>query len=204
MIAPADIHALIIGAWLQDVHADYVAGRVFSEYELQSILYAALRRDLDPHGLRIMAEPSLDRGRWRPDILIAQPAQLDAKAFKALAVIELKLDRGGFIRFAGEFDRLAERAGRTFEIAEQRPMEDGRSMAVSFDDDTRCYLAFVGEGADESGGGGCKALYARDMMATDAGRHLVAVAPGVARRTTLLYGRVSRREVEFGEEPLLV
>lgn len=204
MSIAAELHMRILSAWGREVHDDYVAGRVFSEYELQAILYAALRRHLDPHGLRIMAEPSLDRGRWRPDILIAEPAQLDPKVLKALAVIELKLDRGGFIRFEGEFERLAARAGRTFEIAEQRPVEDTRSMTVAFDDQTRLYLGFVGQGADGNGRGGCKALYASDMMATDAGRSLVAEAPDIARRTTLLFGRVTVDDTHFDAEPLLL
>lgn len=199
-----DLHTIICTAWTDAVQPDYLAGRVFSEYELQAILYGALRRELDGAGLRIMAEPTLDRGRWRPDILVAEPSRLDPKVFRALAVIELKLDRGGFIRFEGEFDRLGERAGRTFEIAEQRPVIDQRSMSVAFDAATRAYLAFVGQGADATGRGGCKALYAVDMMATDAGRALVAQHPVVARSTTLLYGRVTPQAADFGAEALLV
>lgn len=199
-----DLHTVICAAWTDAVQPDYQAGRVFSEYELQAILYAALRRELDERGLRIMAEPTLDRGRWRPDILVAEPSRVDPKVFRALAVIELKLDRGGFIRFEGEFERLGARAGRTFEIAEQRPVEDQRSMSVAFDAGTRAYLAFVGQGADTAGRGGCKALYALDMMATDSGRVLVEQHPGVARSTTLLYGRVTPEAAEFGAEPLLV
>lgn len=203
MAVSDELHWKIVGAWSREVHDDYVAGRVFSKYELQAILYAALRRALDTTGLRIMAEPSLDRGRWRPDILIAQPSSLDPKVFKTLAVIELKLDRAGFIRFEGEIDRLAARSGRTFEIAEQRPDADPRSMTVSFDADTRMYLAFVGQGADGEGRGGCKALYAAEMMSTDAGRALVQASPETARRTTLLFGRVTGDDTHFDREALL-
>lgn len=200
------VEQAIEGAWSDEVQFDYASARIFSERELQAVLYAALRGSLDMLGLRVFIEPTLqdDENRWFPDVVVAEQLREETDIYRAIAIIELKLDRGLYIRFEGELDRLIARKQRVYRVAEQRAHAIGKSLQLILDAETIPYLGFIGSGPDAHGSGGCVALYAREVISTPAGRSFLESVPDVARATRLLFGRLLHDgTTEFGVERLV-
>lgn len=61
--------ALLKRAW-RDVEKDYLTHKLNSEHALQSSLYCALRRVLDPAVFTILVEPTFNAEKNKPDLII--------------------------------------------------------------------------------------------------------------------------------------
>lgn len=198
--AAENLLALVRDVWVGPVQEDYRNNLIISERELQACFYGHLRQKMEGHSsVRLFVEPSVRANdderalNRRPDLIIAQAcAEGDASVFEVLAVIELKLDRGSYIKFEGELDRIEALGGHAeIFIENQRPDRKTNSLRLRLTPATHFFLGFVGS-AD------AKAVHPDDVRRHDKG--FAARNVELASRTTLLYGRVDKNSrIEFGD-----
>ena len=187
---------LMRDVWKVDVMRDYEARIVASERELQACLYKSLR-DRIPRGanLRIFVEPTVLPLKRRPDLIVAKP--LEGGDYDTVAVIELKLDRGGSIKYEEELTRIQSMGSLAkVTIANQRFDQRGSNLTLRISEETRFFLCFVGQGDISDKRRGCLALYPDRIRKANHNRFFDN--PSMAVRTELFFGRVfSEGRLEF-------
>ena len=177
--------------WRTHVWNDYRNGVIASERELQACLYLHLREELTAtcagHA-RIFVEPTVKNAPGtprlfrRPDLIIAIPSDDQPHLFNAVAFVELKLDRGGYIVYEGELDRIERLGAHTsISIDDQRPARRASQITLTIDARTQFFLGFVGDND-------AAAVHPEQVRSKDGG--FAARNFDLAKRTTLLYGRV--------------
>lgn len=191
------MHSMITSAlkriWRDKVGEDFRSGLIASERELQACLYSHLREELHATALghaRIFVEPTLHGMDGRelsryPDMLVCAPNEAD-RGMEILAVVELKLDRGKFIRFEEELARIVELGTHPRVSTAIDVLQDARrQLPLILSDSTHFFLGFLGSNDAE-------AVHEAHLRKSSDGAAFLANYPILASRTTLLYGRVHR------------
>jgi len=174
--------------WREEVRKDYLSGIISSERELQACLYFHLRHAMTAGTARwrIFVEPTVNsvagaKLHRRPDLVVAQR---DASgSLDVLAIIELKLDRGGYIKFESEFERIeALKSHSAISIKNQRPDREREHDILHLGEHTKFFLGFVG--SDDAA-----ALWPEEVRQRNA--NFLLHSADVAQNTTLLLGRAA-------------
>lgn len=201
----AAISHAISRIWKQAISQDFRDGRIASERELQACLYAHLREEVSATALghaRIFVEPSLkgagDRLLKRfPDMVVCVPND-NQSGMDVIAVVELKMDRGRYIRFEHEFARIIELGDHSEVWAKVESGGERRWCPLAVSDRTRFFLGFLGSHD-------AKAVHKEDLCSSAVGKRFLTGHPTLASRTTLLFGRVHPDGATlFDGAPLLV
>lgn len=180
--------------WENQIWRDYLEDRILSERELQARLFAYLWAELEDIGLRIFVEPTIrgfPTGYRCPDLLVAARSDDSPSCFKAIAIVELKMDRSGQgIKFEEELDRIrAIGHVQSLTIDYQRPDLGEGHFIVDVDPQAMFLLGFIGRG-DDPRSSGSTAVYPERIRNNDGG--FSATHPDLASRTFLLCGRTHR------------
>lgn len=190
--------------WRTNTWNDYRAGFIASERELQACVYYHLREELAATSAghaRIFVEPTIKgvpgspKLFRRPDLIVAAPSDDVSTSFQVVAFIELKLHRGSYIVYESELDRIERLGAHTsITVENQRYERNAHNLTLNIDEKTQFFLGFVGKSDAD----------ALDPAAVRKGHGgFAARSPGLAKRTTLLYGRVhSDGATLFSDETL--
>lgn len=174
--------------WRSRIWSDYREGLIASESELQACVYFHLREELITACAgcaRIFVEPTVrdSVGNRRPDMVVAMPSEGSlGQSFDVLAVLELKLDRGKYILYQVELERI-ERLGsiKRVTMENQRPDNNTGHISLHIDERTRYFIGCIGSHQTA-------AVYPQSVRDEDKG--FAIRNPNLAQQTTILYGRV--------------